>query len=564
VELAEYLGLLRRRFLFVLIPLVLVPVLAYAWSARQTNEYLATAQVLLKPNNPNEGLNTAGGQQNDLSDADRYVAGQIAVVESRELAAQVAKSTGLDAVALRGGVSASQRGASNVIEISYKSPDPASAATLANAIAAGYIENRRLDQVAGLQRASAELQKTLDDLEAQVKLLSSQSSAPGLSAADKAVLATQLDASTTRFQTLFDRQQELTVDIALKQGAAELVQSAAAPTVPVSPRPMRTAVLGGFLGLLLGVGAALAAEQLDDRLRSRSDIEEFLGVGVIGEIPADRGSKGNATQIAASANPNGALAEAARQLRTTVQFMAIERPIRRLLITSAVPAEGKTVVTANLAVAFAQAGQRVIVVSADLRKPRIDEMFGVSEPTRGLSDLIGLATIAANRLSVVVQPDAPVDTALAELINAELDGGMLRFAVPNLALLSAGSLPHNPAEILGSPVARLVLDVLESRCDLMIFDSPPVLAVADARILANEVDSAIIVAAANQTSRHRLERACQATQASRARLLGIVVNKVAAEASYTYGYGYRGPAPSGKRQNGVVELRDEEAAARRF
>jgi Mrp family chromosome partitioning ATPase len=224
------------------------------------------------------------------------------------------------------------------------------------------------------------------------------------------------------------------------------------------------------------------------------------------------------------------------------------RPIRRLLITSAVPAEGKTVVTANLAVAFAQAGQRVIVVSADLRKPRIDEMFGVSEPTRGLSDLIGLATIAANRLSVVVQPDAPVDTALAELINAELDGGMLRFAVPNLALLSAGSLPHNPAEILGSPVARLVLDVLESRCDLMIFDSPPVLAVA----------------AANQTSRHRLERACQATQASRARLLGIVVNKVAAEASYTYGYGYRGPAPSGKRQNGVVELRDEEAAARRF
>jgi succinoglycan biosynthesis transport protein ExoP len=349
----------------------------------------------------------------------------------------------------------------------------------------------------------------------------------------------------------------------LKQGAAELVQSATAPSTPVSPRPVRSAILGAFLGLLVGVGAALAAEQLDDRLRSRSDIEELLGVGVIGEIPIDRSSRRGANYVATSANPHGALAEAARQLRTTVQFMAIERPIRRLLVTSAVPAEGKTVVSSNLAAAFAQSGQRVVVISADLRKPRIDVMFGVNPPALGLSDLIAVASEAAARLGIVVQPDRAIDLRLIDVINAELDAGMLVAASPNLALLPAGTVPPNPAEILGSPLTRAVLDCIATRCDLMIFDSPPVLAVADARILAYEVDSAILVAAANQTSRHRLQRACEATQASPARLLGVVVNKVSAEASYAYGYGYTYGRPLAVvRQLGSIGDRRSGAAAK--
>lgn len=212
-------------------------------------------------------------------------------------------------------------------------------------------------------------------------------------------------------------------------------------------------------------------------------------------------------------NPRSIAAEAYRTLRTNIQFYNVGEPMRRLLVTSAGPSEGKSTTAANLAITFAQAEQRVIVVDADLRRPYLHRVFQ-------LSNLVGLTNVM--------------------LGSTELQAALLPTAMPGLSVLPTGPIPPNPAEMLGAPRMGELLDKLNQQADMVIIDTPPILAVTDAAVLSPLVDGVILVAAAGQVNREMAQRAKSQLDAVKARVLGVVLNGIEDEASGYYSYYYYG------------------------
>ncbi|MFZ1711344.1 MAG: CpsD/CapB family tyrosine-protein kinase [Anaerolineae bacterium] len=209
-------------------------------------------------------------------------------------------------------------------------------------------------------------------------------------------------------------------------------------------------------------------------------------------------------------DPRSPIAEAYRGLRTNLTFSSLDRPLRTMLITSAGPEEGKSTVLANLAVTEAQAGRRVIIVDADLRRPRQHELFGISNAT-------GLTTLLADEKG---------------LQNLSLQATVLQATeVPGLRVLTSGPLPPNPTELLASQRMAALLTALSALSDLVLFDAPPVVVVTDAAILASQVDGVLLVVNANGTRREHAQRAQQLLAKVNARIVGSVLNNAAPDRS---------------------------------
>jgi len=205
--------------------------------------------------------------------------------------------------------------------------------------------------------------------------------------------------------------------------------------------------------------------------------------------------------------PRSAAAEAYRTLRTNVQLSSIDNPIRALLVTSASADEGKSTTLANLAVSFAQAGQRVVLVDSDLRRPSLHTIFGVANE-RGLTTM---------------------------LLEDDAEAPLVDTAVPSLRLLPSGPVPPNPSELLGSRRIEQGIERLRSQSDLLLFDAPPALAVSDAAVLSRKVDAVLLVVSAGKTKRDHASRARQQLERAGARLLGVVLtNATVEEAVYSY------------------------------
>jgi capsular exopolysaccharide synthesis family protein len=240
--------------------------------------------------------------------------------------------------------------------------------------------------------------------------------------------------------------------------------------------------------------------------------------------------------VVSVAQPTSPAAEAYRSLRTSIQFSRQERQLRSLVVTSPTAAEGKTATLANLGVILAQAGERVVLVSCDLRRPRLEAFFGISAEGGMTTVLLGEQSLD----QVLQQPDSR----------------------QTLWLVPAGPVPHNPAELLSGPTAQRIFTALRDRFDLVLIDSPPVLPVTDAVVLAKQADATLMVAAVGRTRRTDMQRATEKLALVNAGILGIVLNQVTKQARYGYRYGYghayeayranargggRGDASQGKR-----------------
>jgi protein-tyrosine kinase len=215
--------------------------------------------------------------------------------------------------------------------------------------------------------------------------------------------------------------------------------------------------------------------------------------------------------VVAHSDPLSTASEAFRVLRTNLQFMGLDEPLTSILVTSASPGEGKSTNAANLAVAFAQAGVNVCLVDADLRRPTVAKLFGVE-------NWAGLTTVIVGQ--------------------GELDDALQPCQVPGLTLLTSGPIPPNPAELLGSERMTALLKRLEERFDMVIVDTPPVLAVTDAAVLAPKVGGVVLVVRSGQVPRQQVVRAKEALEAVRARLLGVVLGAVKQEGPEGYYYYY--------------------------
>ena len=282
-------------------------------------------------------------------------------------------------------------------------------------------------------------------------------------------------------------------------GGVERLSDAEEPTDPVSPGPARNGALGLGGGLALGLALANLLDRTDDRLRRKEDLEAAVDLPVLGLLPrvSRRQLEAGAVGVVATGTPS---AEAYRTLRTNLQLLAIGRRIRCLQVTSPTSNEGKSTVATNLAASFAQAGQRVIIVDGDLRRPRVHEAFG-------LPNEVGLSSVLSGQRS------------LAESI-ATLDGQ------PCLVALTAGPVPPNPDELLGSDRARAVLATLRNNCDILLIDGPAVLPVLDALVLSRHVDATLLVARPERSTRGQVVAALQRLGQVGAPVVGTVLNGV--------------------------------------
>lgn len=325
------------------------------------------------------------------------------------------------------------------------------------------------------------------------------------------VLERDATANRQMFESLLQRTQETGVSGQLKSGNVRVVDEAETPGSPVSPDIFNDMLLATLVGLTLAVGLAFAFEYMDDRIKNPDELKKHLQLPFLGMVPA-LFDKGNTSPLL-SEGVSAVFSESFRSIRTNVLFSSTDEGGRFIVITSSVPGEGKTVVSSNLSVALAQAGHRVLLIDGDMRKPRVHDVFKRAV-SPGLSNLLVGNAIASEAIH--------------------------ESTVPGLWLMPAGTMPPNPAELLGSKRFKDFTAFLVQHFDWVIVDSPPVMAVTDASIVANLAQGLLFVVGAEMTSRRVAQRAVEQLTLSQAKFLGAVLNRVDLEHnSYYYSRYYR-------------------------
>jgi len=299
-----------------------------------------------------------------------------------------------------------------------------------------------------------------------------------------------------------------------------VVSAPIVPTTPISPKPTRNLALGVVLGLLLGLGLALLRDLLDTTIKGEKDCAEVTDATVIGSIAFDPDAPKH--PLIVQADPHSPRAEAFRTLRTNLQFVDVANHPRSIVFTSSLPGEGKTTTVANLAITMAASGARVCVIEGDLRRPRLLEYMGM-DGSFGLTNvLIG---------------------------QADLSDVLQQFTDTGVYVIGAGSVPPNPSELLGSAAMIKTLRELESRFDVVIIDTPPLLPVTDAAVLSTIAGGTVVVVGAGRVDRDHLARSLQSLDAVKGRVLGLVLNMLPTKGADAYSYYYgKGYAPESPRK----------------
>jgi polysaccharide biosynthesis transport protein len=484
-----YLHILRRRKWWVGLAAALGLAASLAFSLTAHKQYSATAQLLVQPS-----INAAAVTSSQpLPVTQTEVETELQLVTSAPVQQAVRARLGSAPA-----VSASEVGQTNVISITATSSVPSQAALVANLYATDFVQYRQAVAERSLTSAEAQLRSQINSLTQQLKPFGHNTTSSEASALlnQQAVLKEQLA--------------QMEVSGAVDTGDVVVVTPAQTPTSPSSPKPTQDALLGLAAGLAVGLGAAFLRDSLDDKLATKEAAEQAGGAPVLAMTPVVPAWRRQQPMVVVVTEPTSPAAESYRSLRTSLQFVRQEGKIRSIVVTSPGASEGKTATLANLGVVFAQAGERVVLVSCDLRRPRIGSFFQLDEQDGLTSVLLG-----ERMLEQVLLPVPGHD---------------------RLSLLPAGPVPPNPAELLNGARAREIFADLRKRFDLVLIDSPPVLPVTDAAILSRYADATLMLAAAGQTRRGDLHRAVEKLDQVGTKILGIVLNKVTRQTGRDYGY----------------------------
>jgi non-specific protein-tyrosine kinase len=517
VELKHYLDLIRRWLWLLLLGVGLGAASAFIVSRLQPPVYQATTTLLVSE----APQGSAASDYQALLTSERLARTYAQLLTSRPVLEDVIVRLHLPTTAelLAEAVRVELVRDTQLIKVRAEHTDPAQAASLANTLADVFREFIQAQQVSRFAESKTSLLEEISSVEQQIADIQRQVDDVGEpeDAAAQARLdrlqsdLVQLRASRTE---LLQSYENLRLAEAQFASNVTIVETAAPPPQPIRPRTAVNTALTGVIGLLLTVGIAFLIEYLDDTLKTPDQVLGLLSLPVIGVL-ARLSPKQSAAGAIAQTEPRSPAAEAFRGLRTNLQFASIDRPLRRILVTSTGPGEGKSTVAANLAVVLAQANQRVAIIDADLRRPTQHKLFDL--PNRfGLSD-----TLIQDSL--------------------HLNGALQPVAVPNLVLLSSGVVPPNPAELLGSQRMGSLVELAGQLVERIIIDAPPVGAVTDAVILTHHADGVVLVIEAGKT---RIGAALQVKeQLDRvgAKVVGVVLNKVPIGRNgryYNYHYGY--------------------------
>jgi len=507
----------RRWTLVAVIPAILVAMLGYVRTASQPRTYQATA-VMYVQKSTSSGLGGSGA-------IDVYASGLLAssysqMVDYGVIARRASRSLANKYPGYQvSGVSSQQAGqatqavtqqaASQLVPVSVTDTQPQRAVDAANAVVMAFIQTVQSIEKAkygtdlrALNRQLAIVTAVINDLNRRIARYSGDPS--GL-----ATLHSSLDNYQINQQTLLTSYN--TFRIQADEDLHSVTPFAPADTAGlVGPHPSRTAILYGFGALLLLSAALFAFETFNDLPRTPSEIEDVVGAPILGTVQRFNSGRG-IPKLVTAARPRSPMAESYRLIRTNIQFTNIDNPPRTVLVTSALPAEGKSTTAANLAEVFAQSGLSVTLIDGDMRRPSLHKIFDIDGRRDGLTSLL-----VGNQMN----GSAPAATSQ-----------------PNLRMIPSGPIPPNPADLLGSHRMQSLIRHFREQSDLVIVDTPPVLAVADAAILSTMVDGVILICDPNKTKRRDLRHAREAIEAVGGRILGLVVNRLHPRGGMYYYYG---------------------------
>lgn len=326
-------------------------------------------------------------------------------------------------------------------------------------------------------------------------------------------LQREVDTNRALYDTFMNRLKETSATSDLETANARVVDQATVPTHPVKPRKSLIVGVAGLLALFVGIGIALLLEALNNTFKSTEDVESKLNLPVLGILPLVKGKteRGRIARLFQT-NTDKGFAESVRTIRTSLVLAGMDNPHKRIVITSSIPGEGKTSVAANLAFALAQMGDKVLLVDADMRRPTLAKSFDQPVGTPGLANLIA-------------------GTARLEDCLRRIDG---------VDLLTAGTVPPNPLELLSSPRFEKLLEALSGHYARIIIDSPPTQAVSDAIVLGTLADALIYVVKSEATAAPLVVKGVGQLLQNNAPVTGVVLNRVDIKKAQKYGYSYGG------------------------
>jgi len=528
VDLRQYIAVIRRNRRLIAAVAVGCVALAALYTFIRTPIYTSKAKILLSPTL----VNSTGVVDLEKS-IDANTEREIALSSSVAILARNTLESEESVQDLVSHVSADAPQDSRTLEIAFSHPGPKAARDGASAFANAYLKYKR-------DQALADIQDQIDPLIEQI----SEYKAYRLELTE--TIRSERPGSIPVQQAVNDKQEaQAQIDYlngqiaglqALTTSGGTLIGVPAVPLSPSSPNHPLDVGLGLFFGVFLGFGLAFFRTRADARLHERLELEQVVGAPVLAVVPKDiEWTHRTAPRLVTVQDPRGPTAEAFRTLRPTLLVSAAQQNVKVIIIASPTAGEGKTTTAANLGVVMAQADRRTMIVSADLRKPRIHEFFGLPNE-RGLSDVL------TGKLS-------PMDA-------------LRRSGVENLWLMPSGPIPAQPAELLQSIAMKELLAEQRGLVDFILLDCPPILAVADTLGLAAYADGVLLVANAGSTTIDAAEQARERLHQVGASMLGCVLNDLdlSTTTSY-YGYGYgedvAAPEPNGKKRREVSPRRGQ-------
>lgn len=511
-DLRGYLNLIRRWLWLLVLVTLLCGAAAYGVSLRITPIFEAVTTVLI-----NQAPSANTSDYTALVTSERLTQTYAQLMTKQPVLRGVIESQGLvvDVEELEKAITVQPVTDTTLIEVRVEDADAQQAAAIANELVAQFSTQNEALQSSRYAESKAALQQQLDQINEQIQLANTTVAALGNSAEDEAERDRQ-EANLAQYRQTYAYilQSYEQVRLAEAQSTSNVIQAepASVPDKPVRPRKLLNTALAMIVGLLLSTGGVFLVDALDDTLKSPDDVVGKLGLPVLGVIARHEVEEGVPVTLA---QPRSPVSEAFRSLRTNTQFASVDKPLKTLLVTSPSPAEGKSTVAVNLGVVMAQSGKKVLVVDADLRRPRVHRVLGLKNQL-GISNLF-----------VQAQP--------------EIQKALQATAAENLVALSAGDLPPNPSELLGSEKMLQILELAKENAGLVIIDTPPVMAVTDSAILAPKVDGVLVVVKPGVTQMAVAQQTVELLLRGGANVIGVVLNDVnlVGRRSYYYkGYYY--------------------------
>lgn len=396
-----------------------------------------------------------------------------------------------------------------LIEVSVEHTSPVQAKKLANELVAVFIVQNASLQENRFKELKDNLRAQLDEFEDQINKTKAAIGDPETPRSELDDLQTELAQYQTSHTTVLQSYEELRLIEAQSASNVIQVEPAVIPLEPVRPRTLLNTVLAGVVGAMLAVGTVFLIEYLDDTVKSTEEASQVLGLPILGFFArADHTEDG---KLFVASEPRSPISEAFRALRTNIQFAGVDRPIRTLLVTSPGPGEGRSTVASNLAVVIAQGGKKVVLLDADMRKPRVHRLMGLSNKV-GISEFFK-------------QPARDLRSVVQHWGDGDLD------------VVTSGKVPPNPAELLGSERMSQLLDMFKGKYDFVVIDSPPVGVVTDPTVLSARVDATLLVVEPKKTKLGAAIAAVEQLRRADANVIGVVFNNVQLKrAGYYTGY----------------------------